>query len=226
MVKITLTSDCPYCLTKNTFFEHLNTYRVFNNESYLTFLCRKCKNIVLCRISDNFFRNRDIDKSVVSLQLGETIDGWNVDNIFPNLPKIKVLDHLPEKISKYFLEAQEHLKNGHFETSIGVSRKVLEITTVQKLDEKQAVDKQGKILSKEDLIKRPLRRRVDLLFENNLITQDMHDWATLIREEGNNAVHSDEDYTQEEAQELIDFTEVFLMYLYTLPQMVIEKRKP
>lgn len=52
----------------------------------------------------------------------------------------------------------------------------------------------------------------------------MKNWAHIIRIDSNGAVHSDEEFTQEEAEEILNFTELFLLYAFTLPAMV-ESRK-
>ncbi|AZS50057.1 DUF4145 domain-containing protein [Entomomonas moraniae] len=221
----TLTADCPHCFTKNTFFKGLNAYAICEDAGYLTFQCQHCKNIVLTLVDDASNQSRRFTQFDFSLDANKIINGWEVLNIWPNFPKPKTLDYLPESVAKRYIEAQEQLAEGRFETAISICRKSLDIATVLTLEEKQAKDGEGNILTKEALVKRPLKRRIELLFENNLITKDMESWAHIIREDANDAIHTDIIFTKEEAQELLDFTEVFLMYLYTLPKMVEEKRK-
>ncbi|MEX5486752.1 DUF4145 domain-containing protein [Proteus mirabilis] len=48
----------------------------------------------------------------------------------------------------------------------------------------------------------------------------MKDWAHIVRIDSNGAIHSDEEFTKEEAKQILGFTEVFLMYSFTLPAMI------
>lgn len=65
-----------------------------------------------------------------------------------------------------------------------------------------------------------LEKRIDKLHAEGLITKDLKEWAHKIRLEGNEAVHEIEEPTKEQATELALFTEMVLMYLYTLPEKV------
>ena len=70
-----------------------------------------------------------------------------------------------------------------------------------------------------------LVRRISALRETGLITQEMADWAHIVRIDTNGAVHSDEEFSKEEVDQLLKFTEVFLTYSFTLPAMVSAKRE-
>ncbi|EIZ2335040.1 DUF4145 domain-containing protein [Salmonella enterica] len=65
-----------------------------------------------------------------------------------------------------------------------------------------------------------LAKRLYLLKEQSRITPEMADWAKIIRLDGNVSAHSDENFTEQEAREIISFTETFLLYAFTLPGMV------
>jgi len=69
-----------------------------------------------------------------------------------------------------------------------------------------------------------LKSRIDELKNNQKITFDMAEWAHQIRIDGNDAAHEDELFTQEAAEALKDFTELLLMYTFTLPGMLAERK--
>jgi len=69
-----------------------------------------------------------------------------------------------------------------------------------------------------------LVKRISLLHGKGLITEQMKDWAHIVRIDSNGAVHSDEEFTKEEAEEMIGFTEVFLIYAFSLPAMVASRK--
>ena len=59
--------------------------------------------------------------------------------------------------------------------------------------------------------------------EQGNLTSDLAAWAHEIRLGGNEAVH-DEPLSEEEAQDLRDFTELVLLYLFTLPEKLARAR--
>ena len=49
----------------------------------------------------------------------------------------------------------------------------------------------------------------------------MKDWAHQIRLDGNDATHEeDKVFTKEDAEQIREFTELFLIYAFTLPERV------
>jgi uncharacterized protein DUF4145 len=69
-----------------------------------------------------------------------------------------------------------------------------------------------------------IQGRIDAVASRGLITPDLKDWAHQIRLAGNEATHDHAPYSEEEASELLDFTELYLTYVYTLPKR-LELRK-
>lgn len=68
-------------------------------------------------------------------------------------------------------------------------------------------------------------QRISILHSKGLITEQMKDWAHIVRVDSNGAVHSDEEFSKAEAEELIGFTEVFLIYAFQLPAMVSSRKQ-
>ena len=69
-----------------------------------------------------------------------------------------------------------------------------------------------------------LYKRIEKLYELGKITDDLKKWAHIIRDDGNEATHEDEPTTVGFATELFAFSELFLMYTFTMPGMVEERR--
>ena len=66
----------------------------------------------------------------------------------------------------------------------------------------------------------PLIRRIVRAAKNREITPAMEEWAHHIRTIGNAAAHDIDDFTHQEIAELREFTRLFLMYLFSLPNML------
>jgi Domain of unknown function (DUF4145) len=92
---------------------------------------------------------------------------------------------------------------------------------------RKTVDAATKDLMKDQAKQiRDLAPRIDALATAGKLTEDLRAWAHQIRLDGNNAVHDEKPFTKEEAEELLDFTELFLTYVYTLPGRLAAKKKP
>ncbi len=72
-----------------------------------------------------------------------------------------------------------------------------------------------------------LAMRIDNLPAKVDVTPSMKEWAHQIRRLGNEAAHDDDPFTREESQTLKSFTELFLVYSFTLPGMLAAaKQRP
>jgi hypothetical protein len=67
-----------------------------------------------------------------------------------------------------------------------------------------------------------LETRIGTLNKKGLLSDGLHDMAHVIRLEGNEEVHDEPLTDEDDAKQLKDFTEVFLRYLFTLPQQVTD----
>lgn len=52
------------------------------------------------------------------------------------------------------------------------------------------------------------------------LTKELKDLGHFIRDEGNDAAHDETPYTEPEAKQLYKYTEVFLTYVFTIPDML------
>jgi len=136
---------------------------------------------------------------------------YQLIDVFPKPVSLSAPDHTPPRAAMAFVEAKDNLGRGRFDTSVMLCRKVLDIATRELL---------GNDSKDEKLVK-----RISMLHGKGLITDQMKEWAHIVRIDSNGAVHSDEEFSKEDAQEMIGFTEVFLLYAFTLPDMVESKKQ-
>lgn len=69
-----------------------------------------------------------------------------------------------------------------------------------------------------------LVRRIDSLADRHLITPALREWAHEVRLDGNEAAHEPDEPTSEEIGQLGEFTEMFLVYAFTMPGRVAARR--
>ena len=71
-----------------------------------------------------------------------------------------------------------------------------------------------------------LSQRINEAAKQQKLTPELAQWAHQIRLDGNDAVHGDTPLSKEDAQSLADFTNLVLLYLYTLPGMLAQAQAP
>ncbi|WP_182058294.1 DUF4145 domain-containing protein [Pantoea sp. ME81] len=210
MAIITIDETCPHCIKEHAMFKFIAETPLRENFFSLAFQCQSCLRLLIAEVartgtsSPTFHANNSAFPLIVNKS-----NKFKVTDLYPEAPTIESPNSTPERASKFFIEAKEDFARGRYETSAMNCRKVIDIAT--KTLHVGAEDK--------------LVRRISALRQTGLITQEMADWAHIVRIDTNGAVHSDEEFESEEVDQLLKFTEVFLTYAFTLPALVKEKRE-
>jgi hypothetical protein len=90
---------------------------------------------------------------------------------------------------------------------------------------RKVIDVSTQLLLKEDSAKfGNIKGRIDELAKRNALTPDLQEWAHQVRLGGNDAAYDKDPFTKPEAEELLDFTELYLTYVYTLPGRLAERK--
>jgi len=76
----------------------------------------------------------------------------------------------------------------------------------------------------ENLAGKNLAPRIDALHKAGRLTDDLKEWAHLIRLDGNQGAHDDDELSDDEIAQLASFTELFLTYTFTLPAQVAVRK--
>lgn len=200
-----LTRDCPHCHTKSVSLTSFASVLKEGTRNYVTaFYCNNCFGGYIAEIECKI--------STIPHARASNIDSVKEYRIISECPKaisISSPQYTPENIDKFYLQAANALKSGSYDASAMMSRKVLEVA-VKKLNPSGT----GKLYN-----------RIEELSNNGTITEELKDWAHIIRDDGNEAAHEEEPVSAEFSKELLSFAEMFLMYTFTMPGMVAAKRK-
>lgn len=125
------------------------------------------------------------------------------------MPKLE--DSIPKNVASDYIEAIKCFDVGANRASASMCRRALQSSVLER------GAKKGKLFD-----------QINELFEKQIITKDIKDWAHEIRLTANIGAHPDEDgledVTPTEAKELLDFTEQYLNYVYIMPDKVAKKR--
>jgi hypothetical protein len=133
----------------------------------------------------------------------------DVLNHWPKREINEISESVPENIALLMRQAGTCFENGAYDAAGVMYRKVLEVSTKEKAPEHQ---------------KKSLDRRIDELAKTGILPPDVKDWAHEIRLEGNFAAHDVTPFTRDQAELLEQFCNAYLMYVYTMPQLVSDNR--
>lgn len=204
-----ITGTCPHCLSENMTFNVLTQHQHPGDPTRFTVLsvCRKCQ-LGISTLVDMLAGNAQpfhYPGDITSKQ-----DWYRVIGTTPEPKTIDAPKYLPGNIHRFFLQAASNLHRQDWDAAGMMCRKVLEVSA-----KNLAPESKGK----------SLYNRIEDLAATHQITPAMKDWAHAIRLDGNEAAHEEEPMTEADAKQLFSFTEVFLMYAYTMPGMLAERRR-
>jgi hypothetical protein len=222
-----LVADCPRCgankITfdvegKNRFATHgwQTSWEVFG-------LCRQCGRTTIFILSQRDPQTNVLDNEAEGFSLFGALNNYYEMRGFVSMKDIQHAqppDHLPEDIKSVFSEGATCLSVECFNAAGTMFRLCVDIATRSRLP---AQNENG--LNAE--IRRNLGRRIRWLLDNGRLPDALRELSTCIREDGNDGAHAGS-LTQEEADDLLDFTTLLLERLYTEPErlrLAEERRK-
>ena len=202
--------DCPYCnaLKGFKFGGELPDNKSLEGPMWNTlFVCRTCQVGVVVRL-----RGPRFGAKPRACQGDPRDKGFKVLAVLPERPPRDIPRYLPEKIKREYEEAMECLlRHQDFAAAGRGFRKVLERATTA-----LAAGHEVTFKKRENL-----KSRIDTLAGKNLITPAMCEWAHLIRDDGNDATHEENAvFTKDDAKQMREFTQLFLLCAFTLPESV------
>ncbi|MBT0318589.1 DUF4145 domain-containing protein [Morganella morganii subsp. morganii] len=217
MGMLSFDATCPHCLRENAVLQAFGENKKSNIPFCydVAFTCRSCSGsgiAIVCSKDSNppfYTINQSPSDLILHLDLEER-SRFSLIEIIPEIKPHSAPDNTPERAAKFFIESKDDFQRGRYETCVMNCRKVIDIAT--------------KVLMGDEAGNEQLSKRISMLHGKGKITEQMKDWAHIVRIDSNGAVHSDEEFTKEETEQILGFTEVFLMYSFTLPAM-IEKRR-
>lgn len=200
---------CPHCDTKATytaFYDPRENVRELK-EGRLYHVLVYCDNKKCGRVTLLIYKG--VTKTTTRGRKYEYVDTELVDQYPKRTPKPH--KSIPRQVADDYVDAITCFDIGAWKASVVMCRRALQGSMIEKGAKK---DK--------------LWEQIDELYEQEIITKSIKDWAHEIRLTGNIGAHPDkdglEDVTKEDAKELIDFMEEYLNYVYVMPSKVAAKR--
>lgn len=194
---------CARCKT-HIGFKLLGDYRLVDDLWSTHWSCRRCDTCVVVTLEGS----RTHGYSPCSCDGSLSSNGFVVVEQHPKPEPVKCPEHVPDRIAANFKEAVANVRAGAFTSAVMMFRKVLERAT-------------NALATNAEANGKSLFRCIDDLADQHLLTPAMREWAHVIRDSGNLAVH-DTDSDEDTAEQIHEFTELFLTYAFTLPVRVSE----
>ncbi|MGQ0523352.1 MAG: DUF4145 domain-containing protein [Betaproteobacteria bacterium] len=197
-----LALDCPHCHVQNVQFISVADHAHRNDGWYTSFfVCNSCSGGIAAQICSHDLKAPHSFKG--NLQAGR----FTITEIYPTADVNAAPDHTPDNIAAFYVQAVDALRRKHHDAAGAMCRKVVD-TATRKLDPQVT----GRLVA-----------RIDKLADSHKITPALREWAHAIRLDGNDASHDEDPFSSEEATDICNFCELFLMYVFTLPGMLKER---
>ena len=216
-----LSLKCPHCLVEKAGFSFGGLHPLVQANPiggpYVTqtwntlFVCKLCNEGVVVKLRSR--SSRVSRPGRLTEHEGDPTAGgrFRVVSVYPKAPRVRAPEHVPKGISHDYESATRCLRRGEFTAAGMMFRKVLEQATLELADDRDAMRRLS------------LYRRVEALAGQGFLTPSMKDLAHVIRLEGNQAAH-DEELGEARARQLSEFTLLFLIYAFLLPERVRRAR--
>ena len=200
-----LVMECPYCSAERATFTARGQYQVGDTKEFRVLMeCPCCHNGIVVNVAK--VKGHDEPWKYNGPLTHENFARLEA---FPKVVSDGAPDHLPPDLLRHYLQACLCRKNKSHDIAPMAYRKVLELA--------------AKVLSPE-INAWKLEKRIDQMATEHLITPALRDWAHEIRLDGNEGAHGAEAPTEEMVSQIHFFTHAFLLYTFTLPAMIAQRR--
>lgn len=206
----TFVDTCPHCLAASVGMTYLTATAPSGMDPTVVFRCNACNNLVCVAT-----QYRSTNFAWITQDNGEfralcRSHGATIKQIYPSPKRIEVPKHISATVQRAYEQGAHNAERGHSDAAAAMYRKALDVAT-RELDPSLA----GKNLAP----------RIDALHAAGKLTSDLKEWAHVIRLDGNQGAHDEEELTAAEIEQIASFTDLFLTYTFTLPAQVKARKK-
>ena len=185
--KNTFQANCPHCGTKQVAFQ-AKTEIVWKRDN-------------LVEVLDIAAQCGQCRRAIIAAYAKASDNNFRYNGeLYPHRDVPAAPLHTPDNVARFYIQGLDNLSR-NWDAAGSMFRKALETGLRAKFPNKTGT----------------LYDRIESAERASKLTPEMAKWAHQIRKLGNSAIHDEEPWTKEEAQEIKDFTELVFQYLFTLP---------
>lgn len=206
---VTYVGDCPHCLAESVGMNLVGYTELPANRPTAMFQCNRCHDIV-CICMESHRKAADW----LAHESGPIEDAANnnfsrIVSTYPVAERIEAPPHVSPVVRRAFEQGADNAKRRNMDAAAAMYRKAIDVAT-RELD--------------SGLSGKNLAPRIDALHKSGKLTDDLKEWAHLIRLDGNQGAHDEQELGDQEISQLASFTELFLTYTFTLPARVAARK--
>jgi hypothetical protein len=219
----TIVANCPRCGANQMTFDVVadvftNIRHGWQSTHELAVVCRQCDRLSVLKVAlRDSVQKDEFQKHLVISKLSGDVGGLFAPEGFvsvADLANVKVPpEFLPQDVEQAFVEAARCMAIGCYNAAASMFRLCLDLTTKPLLPDpaEEGVSQP----TREERFK--LGKRIDWLIGQGMVARELSTLAHCVREDSNDGVH-DGNLGQEEAADLLDFTEALLERHFTEPE--------
>jgi len=197
----------PHCLTDHIGLKVIR-WTGDGSKRFISLICPRCRRPSSGEIRRSRSDAPDLD-SLVNSELDLTDFSWEVVEFWPQPPGPVIPENLPPEVERTYLQAERNFGiEGNEEAAGTMYGKALD-NALRRID---------------PTLTGMLGPKVKKLAAAGRLTADIAEWCDNIRVIRNDAVHEQEPITRDELEDLRNFTDAVLRYLFSLPGMVKQRR--
>ena len=213
-----LVANCPRCKAKQITFDLTSAVVITIQHGWQRHweafcVCRHCSHPSIFVLLQNDIKHESFLKTTALQQLNASVNQVATvkghislkDEIAQQPP-----EHLPENIHSTFLEGASCMAIGCYNAGATMFRLCIDLATKTMLPEENENGLNNKI-------RRSLGLRLKWLFDNKILLNALEELSTCIQEDGNDGAHQGI-LSEEDAQDILEFTFALLERLYTEPR--------
>lgn len=214
---------CNHCSTDKIKFNALSyCHDPQYDLVYFFLVCENCITPTVLSMNPDNYEVRDlIEKKRFPLDKPVNISEFFSNERIENTPSnslVKCPEHVPDNLKSIFDEAALCYSHNCYIACASMFRLCLDVTTKDLLKEwleaNQQSANQPNAKQKDKLF-----NRIEFLIERGVIPSDLKEYVHHIRLDGNDAAH-DGSTEKDEAEDLLDFSELFLERIYTVKKQL------
>jgi hypothetical protein len=211
--------DCPRCAAQRTTFDIMRTNQMGANQYEAFSVCRHCGAAsILILILRNDAHPHTFDYEPPEFcddSLNQYLQIKGLVTV-KDLARYSPPDYVPDNIANAFKEAVTCLSVQCWNAAGAMFRLCVDLATKPKVPQN----------APPSLIKTPLGPRLDWLFKNGVLPEELEPLSSCIKDDGNDGVHVGA-LKKEDAEDLLDFTTQLLERMFTTPERLklAEKRR-
>lgn len=203
-----LVMQCPHCGAENMTFEVISGVDDSRGASSMFVRCSACQ---ACAVVKFGFSQAGFGARHLLEYYGDLKEhpAAKLIKVWPELTVLEAPSNTPDKAARAFVEASQAKRSKLWNAACGSYRRCMELALKQLAPDVEAWK---------------LEKRIDRLAAEHRITPAIQEWAHELRLDGNEALHGEEDATEDMAEQMHHLTHFLLTYLYTLPKQIAKVR--